>query len=101
MSFDALTAADVTPKIKEVPITVGDKTYKFTAHEIGYLQRLHLSSIQRSGGDPFTQLIVYSIKDESGKHMTVNQAIQLPDDAAEKFFVAASEVNNQEVDEKN
>ena len=101
MSFDALLAADVTPKTKEVPIKIGDTVHKFTAHEIGYLQRLHLSAIQKSGRDPFTQLIVYSIRDEVGAGMTLKQAISLPNEIAEKFFIASSEVNKQEEVEKN
>lgn len=101
MSFDALKAADVTPKKKEVKIKVGENTYKFTAKEIPYLQRLHLASIQQSGGDAFTQLIVYSVVDEAGKHMTLEQASGLSSEHAEVFFVAASEVNAQEVKEKN
>jgi hypothetical protein len=101
MSFDALKAADVTPKKKEVKIKVGENTYKFTAKEIPYLQRLHLASIQQSGGDAFTQLIVYSIVDQDGKHMSVDQANGLSPEHAEAFFVAASEVNAQGQEEKN
>jgi len=101
MSFDALKAADVTPKKKEVKIKVGETTYKFTAKEIPYLQRLHLASIQQAGGDAFTQLIVHSIVDEKGAHMSIDQANALSKEHAESFFVAASEVNAQEAGEKN
>ena len=101
MSFDALKASDVTKKSEEVKIKIGDKEYKFQANEIGYLQRLNLATLQKSGGDSFTQLIVYSITDENGFHMTLEQARALHDDHAEAFFVAAAKVNRQEDGPKN
>lgn len=101
MSFDDLVASDATPKKKEVKIKLGDKTYSFTATEVTYLQRLNLASISQSGGDPFTQLIVFSIVDEHGKHMSLAQAQALADEHAEALFVAASEVNTQSDKEKN
>lgn len=101
MSFDALKASDVTTKKQSVDIKVGDKSFHFTAKEISYLQRLHLASIQQSGGDVFSQMIVYSIVDEDGKHMSMQQARQLASEHAETFFLAASQVNAQEEAEKN
>lgn len=93
MSFDALKSSDITRKIKDIEIKVGENTLKFQAKEISYLQRMHIAHAQKSGGDPFVQLLVYSIVDEAGKHMSPEQAAQLSDIHALQFFTAASEVN--------
>lgn len=101
MSFDALVNSNLNAKKKDISFEVAGKKVSFTANEISYLQRLNLSVIQQSGGDAFTQLVVYSIKDEQGKHMTFEQAQGLSEEHAQAFFVAASEVNKQETEEKN
>lgn len=101
MSFDALKAADVTAKKKEVVIQVGENSYVFTATEISYMQRLNLAAIQHAGGDAFTQLMIYSIVDADGRHMSAQQANALAPEHAEKLFVAATEVNQQDTTEKN
>src|SRR5690606_29729571 len=100
MSFDELLNSDYTPKREEVIIKSGDKEYKFFANEISYLQRINLSSIQHVGGDSYTHLVMYSIADEDGKHMTLEQASKLPPEYAEKLFVAAAKVNNSKEDVK-
>lgn len=101
MSFDELKGADVTPKKKDIDISVDDKLLKFTANEISYLQRLNLATIQNNGGDPFTSLVVYSIKDENGKHMTFEQAKSLKEEHIRLFLSAANEVNYADTTEKN
>lgn len=110
MSFDALKASDVTRKTKDIDITVGENVYRFTAKEISAMQRMHMANVQKNGGDPFQQLIVYSITDPEGKHMTLEQAEKLDDVHALAFFSAAAEVNGyaklkktaeEETDEKN
>lgn len=100
MSFDELKSA-TAKKVEKVTIESGDKKFYFTANEITYIQRLHLASIQQAGGDALTQMIVYSIKDEQGRHMTLAQAEQLADEPAQAFFMAASKVNAGEEAEKN
>jgi hypothetical protein len=100
--FDDLFKSDVQPKTEEVKLKVGEKTLTFTANEISYLQRLHLSQLQSQGGEAFTQLIVYSITDADGQHMTREQANRLPSEYAEQLFIAATKVNSGEVKtEKN
>jgi hypothetical protein len=96
MSFDALKKSDVTKKTKDVLLKVGDVEYKFKANEISYLQRLNIASAQANGGDPFSLLLVYSIVDQDGNHMTVEQAQALDSSHAEALFLAASEVNKTE-----
>ena len=93
MSFDELKAVDVTAKVKDIEIAVGEKTLRFKAKEISILQRMHIAQAQKNGGDPFVQLIVYSIVDEDGKHMTHAQASALADAHAVIFFAAAAEIN--------
>lgn len=100
MSFDDLKKADVTPKREEIKIKSGDKDLVFYANEISYLQRLNLAGIQATGGDSYSQLVVYSITDQDGKHMTIEQAQGLSDEHAEIFFVAAAKVNNQDAKKK-
>ena len=101
MSFDELKKSDYSPKKKEISIKVGDKELKFVATECTYLQRLHLAAIQQSGEDSYSQLIVYSITDEQGKHMTSSQAQSLSPEHQEIFFVAAASVNSQLEEKKS
>lgn len=101
MSFDILKSTDVRRKTKEVKISVNGNDYTFFAKEITYLQRLHLASLQQAGSDVFSQLVVYSITDVDGKHMTTQQAEALAPEHAEILFVAASDVNKPESVEKN
>lgn len=95
MSFSELEKT-YTPKRETVTIKSGDRSLTFHANEISYLQRVHLGTIQSGGGDSYTQLVVYSITDEDGKHMTLEQAQKLSPEHAEKFFIAAAKVNSQE-----
>lgn len=102
MSFNDLLNASVTRKTKEVPIEVNGKTIVFTATEISYIERLHLASLSALGAEGFSSLIASSITDPDGNKMTVEQVKQLPEQYAEKFFIAATEVNSGEVKtEKN
>lgn len=95
MSFDKLVDANVVKKSKEVVIKHKDGDLVFTANEISYAQRLQLAIIQNSGGDSFSQLVVFSIKDKDGNHMKLEQAQSLPEEYFQPLFVAASEVNAQ------
>lgn len=96
MSFEELAKSNYAPKTEEVKIKHGDKDFVFTANEISFLQRLNLSGLQSVGGDSYSQLVVYSIKDQDGRHMTLNQVQSLHPDIQEKFFVAAARVNSAE-----
>lgn len=100
MSFSELANANYAPKREEVKIKVGDRELVFHANEISYLQRLNLYAIKSIGGDSYTQLVVYSITDQDGKHMTLDQAEKLSPDIQEKFFVAATKVNSSEDSKK-
>lgn len=101
MSFDALKAADVSLRKKDIVIKVGESSYTFTAKEMTYLQRLHLSAVQNAGDDTFSQIIAYCIYDSAGKQMTVRQANELSEDHANIFLNAATEVNGAVDPEKN
>ncbi len=96
MSFDELTQGDFSAKREEIVIKSNGKNLTFYANEISYLQKLNLASIQSSGGDLYTNLVVYSITDQHGKHMTMDQARKLSPDHQGVFFEAAAKVNNQE-----
>lgn len=100
--FDALFESNVQPKSEEVVIDANGKKITFTAKEISYLERLHLSALSTSGSSPYAQLITYSIVDADGNRMTLQQANSLPHEYAEKLFIAATKVNSQQVKtEKN
>lgn len=92
--FDALFDSSKQPKKKDIEIDVSGNKLKFTANEISYLQRLHLSQIQSAGGDAYSKLIEYSIVDKDGFKMSTEQVNSLPQEYAEKFFLAATEVNS-------
>lgn len=100
MSFDKLTDANVVKKSKEVVIKHHDGDLVFTANEITYSQRLQLAIIQNTGGDSFSQLVAFSIKDKDGNNMRLEQAQSLPEKYFHPLFIAASEVNAQG-EEKN
>lgn len=100
--FDELSSAVQKRRQKDVVIEINGKSLKFVANEMSYTERLHVSQLQSQGREPFSQLIAYSIVDPDGNKMTVEQANQLPNEIAEKFFLAATEVNTVEVKtEKN
>lgn len=94
MSFDDLVKSDVRRKEEVVKITVGDKELKFTAHELSYPQRLQLAVTQKQGGDSFSQLLVFAVKDQDGMAMTLDQAQSLPEEYFTVLFKAASAVNS-------
>lgn len=100
MSFAELKKSDYSQKTKEFVIEHSGKSFKFKAKELSFLQRLNLAAVQQGGGDTFTNLVVQSIVDEDGKHMTVDQAVSLPEEVQLKFFEMASEVNKSDA-EKN
>lgn len=100
MSFAELQKSNYVAKKEEIIIRVDDRDLRFFANEISYLQRLNLASIQSNGGDSYSQLVVYSITDEDGKHMTAEQAQGLSPEHSEIFFLAAAKVNAQEEDKK-
>lgn len=89
MSFDKIVQSDVVRKRKEIQI--GE--YKFYATEMNYPLRLSLSTA-KDREEQFFGLVISSIEDADGNKMTRKQAEQLPDDIAEKFFIAAVEVND-------
>lgn len=100
MSFAELTNSSYSAKKEEFKIKAGEKELTFYANEISYLQRLNLSGIQSAGGDSYAQFIVYSITDQDGKHMTLDQAKALSHEHQEAFFVAAAKINSAEEDKK-
>lgn len=96
MSFDKIIRSDVIRKKKE--IEVGE--YKFYANELNFPERLALS-VSQNISEQFTALVINSITDQEGKHMTSEQALNLPDDVFDKFLGAALELNKVEQSEKN
>ena len=96
MSFDKIIKSDVIRKKKE--IEVGE--YKFYANELNFPERLALS-VTQNVAEQFTSLVINSITDQEGKHMTSEQASNLPDNVFDKFLAAALELNKVEQSEKN
>lgn len=96
MSFDKITKSDVVRKKQE--IEVGE--YKFYANELNFPERLALS-VSPNVSEQFTALIVNSITDQDGTHMTREQALNLPDEVFDKFLAVALELNKVEKTEKN
>lgn len=96
MSFDKLKKSSYSAKSQEVVIESGGDKITFHAKELSYLQRLDLSTIKESGGDFYSHLVVMSIVDQDGKHMTLDQCSSLDPEIQEKFFLAAAKVNAQE-----
>lgn len=96
MSFDKIIQCDVIRKKKELEI--GE--YKFYANELNFPERLALS-VTANVSEQFTTLVINSITDQEGKHMTREQALNLPDDVFDKFLAAALELNKVEQSEKN
>lgn len=95
MSFDQLIDTSKTLKKKDFAIKKGDKTYKFSAHELSYTKKLKLAGVEASGGDAILNWIVLAIRDEDGKSMTLEQAEQLPDEVKERFVEEVFSLNSE------
>lgn len=100
-SFDEIVGSDVQKKKEEVVIKVGDKEHKFYANELTYPQRLNVAILQQSGGDSIAQMILFSITDKDGRHMSLDQIGKLSEEHAAAFFIAANSINSTEVAKKN
>ncbi len=100
MSFSEITK-DYVAKTAEVLIEHGGKTFKFTAHELSFIASQEIGLKRASGEDWLEHLLVHSIKDENGSHMTADQAKKLSPEHADKFIAAAISVNNAGDAEKN
>ncbi len=102
MSIKELTeSAPFAPRTKDVVIEVAGKQMTFTAVQLSYLDCLDLAVEGRRGdANRYAMQIAKSIVDPEGNHMTVEQATKLPDDIAEKFWEASTEVNKREPVEK-
>lgn len=97
MSFLELAKASVSRRKKEVSIKLPDgKDLVFTATEISFLQRVDLGVSANNGGDVHTNLIIQSITDQDGTHMTLEQARALSSEHQEVFYRAALDVNSLE-----
>lgn len=97
MSFDELAKATVARRKKAVTIKMPDGSeLVFQANEISYLDRVSLGVSSLKDGDINTRLIVMSITDPDGKHMTVDQARNLSNEHQEVFYRAALDVNKLE-----
>lgn len=92
MSFEELSKSTYAPKKSEFKVS----EHTFFATEISYLQRLNISAVQQSGGDYYSLLVVYSITDKGGNHMTLDLLNGLPPEYQEQFFIEAAKVNTQE-----
>lgn len=95
MSFDKILASNVVRKEEEIKI--GD--YIFYAREMTYPLRLAMATAEKRD-EQFFMLLSTSIHDADGNRMSKEQIENLPDEIAEKFFLAAVRVNT-EVKEKN
>ena len=97
MSFSELAKASVARRKKDVTITMPDGgELVFHANEISYLDRVSLGVSSLKDGDINTRLIVMSITDADGNHMTMDQALKLSDEHQEVFYRAALDVNKLE-----
>lgn len=101
MSFDKIIVKDYAPKTERVEIEVGDETLVFTAKELPFVQRLMIDAIRQQGQDHVSRLLVLSVTDSDGKHMTEDQAASLPPEYALPLVTAALKVNAAEDVEKN
>lgn len=101
MSFSEITK-DYSARTEQIVIEFGGKEYKFIAKQLPYI-RIQEIGIREMNGDAghLRDLIVSSIVDEVGDHMTIEQANALPDDVATKMLLAALRVNNAGTAEKN
>lgn len=93
MSFSELLKSNYKPREKNITISLNGKDIVFKAVEMSAAARLGISVARSSGSDWVSELIVASIIDPDGKHMTLEQAKALEEEYATKFFLAASEVN--------
>lgn len=100
MSFDQLTKDSVSKKKLEVVITSNGKKLVFYANELTMTQRIRLAGLDKEGGDTFLQWVVFSITDQDGKSMTMEQAQSLPDEVLTKFFEAVMKVSETENKDK-
>lgn len=95
MSFAELAKAAVARRKKDVPIKMPDgREIVFQANEISFIDRVELGLASRSDGDVNTRLIVLSITDPSGNHMTMEQARNLSNEHQEVFYRAALDVSS-------
>lgn len=86
MSFEELVDSSKTLKSKAFTIKKADKSFSFTANELSYTRRVKLAGLEQTGEDVLLHWIVLSIKDEAGKHMSIEQAEKLPDEVKERFI---------------
>lgn len=100
MSFAEITK-DYSPKTQEVLIEVNGNVYKFIAHEMSFLASQEIGLKQTNGENWLEHLLVNSIKDEQGNHMSADQAQRLSPEHADKFIAAAVAVNSRGESEKN
>ena len=100
MSFDQIINESYKPKREEVVLNAGDVSVTLYATEISYLSFLEISARSQQGTGWFRDLVVASIVDASGKHMTLAQAEALSSDHASALLDAALRVNNKEQVEK-
>lgn len=94
MSFDQLTKDSVSKKREEIVINSGGKKLVFYANELTITQRIRLKTLNDQGGDTFLYWVVFSIVDQDGKHMSIEQAEALSDDVMDKFLSAAMNVSS-------
>lgn len=102
MSFDQLLKATVARRKKDVSIKMPDgSVLTFQANEVSYLDRVNLGIYGLKNGDVNTRLIVMSITDQDGHHMTEEQAKGLSYEHQEVFHHAALDVNKLESDKES
>lgn len=101
MSFNELLAASVEKRTKDVTLSVGDKSFVFTAHELGHSQHLHLAELHASGNAGYAYYIVYGITDKDGGRLSAEQVDKLSREHFTALFNAVAEVNKVEELEKN
>lgn len=92
MSFEDLKKSSYAARREEFKV----QDYTFYANELSYLQRLNVSAVQQTGGDYASHLVVASITDQDGKHMTMGQFLSLDHTIQEEFFVKAAKINSGE-----
>lgn len=98
MSFDQLT--DATKKREAIEFTVGKGVITLYANQLSYIQKMNISVKFKDTRDLFTPLILMSIVDQDGHHMSENQLNGLSDEVQKKLFNAALNVNKDLLSDK-
>lgn len=100
MSFSDLVQSSVAKRSQEVKVPLENGEMVFHANELSVTQRIKLAQVEKSGGDTYGQWIAFSITDQDGKRMSMDQVARLPEEVVVKFMKAVMDVNSSEDNKK-